>query len=92
MPMLVAANYDPEVFDHPERFDITRRPNRHIEFGAGVHFCLGHQLARLEMKAALRALFSIHPGLSLAVPASEITWHERFGLRSLKSLPLQVAH
>jgi len=88
MPLLVAANYDPEVFDNPDVFDISRKPNSHIEFGTGIHFCLGHQLARAELKAALRVLFTDYPDLTLAIPNKEIRWHKRFGLRSLVSLPV----
>ena len=88
MPLLAAANCDPDVFDIPERFDISRKPNRHIEFGTGIHFCLGHQLARLEMKEALLALLRHHKDFRLAVPIDEIRWNERFGLRSLKELPV----
>lgn len=89
MPFLAAANFDPALFDAPERFDITRKPNHHIEFGAGIHFCLGHQLARLELKIALKALLSRFPQLKLAVRSEEIEWNSRFGLRSLKSLPIR---
>ena len=46
--MLAAANMDPKANPHPERLDLQRRPNRHIAFGTGIHFCLGHQLARIE--------------------------------------------
>jgi len=55
--MLVAANLDPQANAHPEKLDLERRPNRHIAFGTGIHFCLGHQLARIEGICALKALF-----------------------------------
>ncbi|MGI9351934.1 MAG: cytochrome P450 family protein [Rhizobiaceae bacterium] len=90
MPLLIAANRDPEVFDEPDHFNISRRPNRHMEFGTGVHFCLGHQLARLEMKQALKTLLTDYPDLNLAVPDSDIMWNERFGLRALKTLPVKA--
>ena len=53
MPMLAAANMDPQANAHPEKLDLERRPNRHVAFGTGIHFCLGHQLARIE--GAMRA-------------------------------------
>jgi cytochrome P450 len=44
MPMLAAANFDPQANSHPEKLDLARKPNRHLAFGTGIHFCLGHQL------------------------------------------------
>jgi cytochrome P450 PksS len=61
MPMLAAANMDPQANPHPERLDLQRKPNRHIAFGTGIHFCLGHQLARIEGKCALKSLFQRWP-------------------------------
>jgi cytochrome P450 PksS len=64
MPMLAAANMDPQANPHPERLDLQRRPNRHIAFGTGIHFCLGHQLARIEARCALKSLFRRWPELA----------------------------
>ncbi|HEX5565646.1 MAG TPA: cytochrome P450 [Streptomyces sp.] len=72
IPLLHAANRDPEVFDAPDRFDIGRHPNNHLGFGHGVHFCLGANLARLEARIALGVLFERNPGLRLAVDRSEL--------------------
>jgi cytochrome P450 len=91
MAMICAANMDPAANEHPDHLDLERRPNRHIAFGTGIHFCLGHQLARIEAKCALKALFSRWPTLQLAVPDAEIRWRERPGLRALASLPV-IAH
>ncbi len=61
-----SANRDPEVFDRPYEFDITRKKNRHLAFGGyGAHFCLGANLARWELRAALRALAPILPEVAL---------------------------
>ena len=61
-----AANRDPAVFDRPYEFDITRKPNRHLAFGGyGAHFCLGANLARWELRAALRALAPVLPEIEL---------------------------
>ena len=91
MPMLVAANYDPQANPHPETLDLTRKPNRHLAFGTGIHFCLGHQLARLEGACALKALFQRWPKLELAVDESQIRWRKRPGLRAIDHLPVAVA-
>ena len=86
--MLAAANFDPEANAHPQRLDLQRRPNRHISFGTGIHFCLGHQLARIEGMCALQALFTRWPRLRLAVEPSQIRWRKRPGLRSIEKLPV----
>ena len=88
MAMLAAANMDPDAIVHPERLDLERRSNRHLAFGAGIHYCLGHQLARIEGKCALQALFMRWPTLALGVADSEIRWRERPGLRAIASLPV----
>jgi cytochrome P450 len=88
MAMLTAANMDPQANEHPERLDLERRPNRHVSFGTGIHFCLGHQLARIEGMCALQALFTRWPRLSLAVAPDQIRWRKRPGLRSIERLPV----
>jgi cytochrome P450 len=88
--MLAAANMDPDVFQDPGRLDLERRPNPHLAFGTGIHFCLGHQLARIEGKCALQALFRRWPKLEMAVADSEIRWRERPGLRAIAKLPVSV--
>ncbi|KJC52260.1 cytochrome P450 [Bradyrhizobium sp. LTSP857] len=91
MVMLAAANVDPAVHEQPERLDLTRKPNRHISFGTGIHFCLGHQLARIEAACALEALFVRWPKLGLAVDASQIHWRKRPGIRAIAKLPVVPA-
>jgi len=88
MVMLAAANMDPQANLHPERLDLQRKPNRHVAFGTGIHFCLGHQLARIESRCALKSLFRRWPKLALAVDESEIVWRERPGLRAIERLPV----
>ena len=91
MAMLAAANMDPQANPDPERLDLQRKPNRHIAFGTGIHFCLGHQLARIEGRCALKSLFRRWPGLALAVDPSEITWRTRPGLKAIDRLPVVAA-
>ena len=88
MAMIVAANLDPAANEHPERLNLGRRPNRHLAFGTGIHFCLGHQLARIEGAAALQALFTRWPKLQLAAKPSDIRWRRRPGLRAVDKLPV----
>ena len=92
MLMLAAANLDPQANEHPERLDLARKPNRHMAFGTGIHFCLGHQLARIEGVCALKALFRRWPKLELAVDESEIKWRQRPGLKAIEHLPVRPAH
>jgi cytochrome P450 PksS len=92
MPMLAAANFDPQANPRPEKLDLARKPNRHLAFGTGIHFCLGHQLARLEGICALQALFRRWPKLALAVDESRIKWRRRAGLRAIEHLPVAIAH
>jgi cytochrome P450 len=88
MAMIVAANVDPLANECPGRLDLERKPNRHLSFGTGIHFCLGHQLARIEAACALQALFTRWPQLKLAVEPSAIRWRRRPGLRVIEKLPV----
>jgi cytochrome P450 len=90
MAMLAAANMDPAANPHPERLELQRKPNRHIAFGTGIHFCLGHQLARIEGRCALKSLFRRWPELALAVDPADITWRKRPGLRAIDRLPVMA--
>lgn len=90
MAMLAAANMDPAANPHPEKLDLERKPNRHLSFGTGIHFCLGHQLARIEGKCALEALFRRWPQLRLAVPPDAVRWRQRPGLRAIEKLPVSA--
>ena len=67
--MLGAGNRDPAQFPIPDRFDIARRPNRHLSFGLGVHTCAGNALARVEAKIVFQKLFYRFPALKLDEPA-----------------------
>ncbi len=81
-----AANRDPAHFSDPDRLDITRRDNRHVSFGFGIHFCLGAPLARVEGQVAIGTLLRRHPRFTLATATPE--WRESSTLRGLKTLPL----
>jgi cytochrome P450 len=85
--LLGAANRDPEVFADPGRFDVARSPNPHLGFGAGIHFCVGAPLARLELQSSLRTLLARFPELSLA---GEPPARTEFVLRGLHALPVTI--
>ncbi|QFU85378.1 cytochrome P450 [Amycolatopsis sp. YIM 10] len=82
--LLGAAARDPEVFAEPDSFDIRRSPNPHLGFGAGIHFCLGAPLARVEIAAAFRALTAL-PALE---PAGEPPRRPEFVMRGYRELPV----
>jgi cytochrome P450 len=94
VPYIASANRDPSRFRDPEVFDVSRRPNPHLAFGHGIHFCLGAALARLEAGTALRALFATVPDWELDEPELEeipgITLHGARRLR-LRFRPQAVA-
>jgi cytochrome P450 len=82
-----AANRDPREFSDPERFDITRKPNRHLAFAAGAHACAGMSVARLEAQVALLRMIRRFPALQLAgVPVRG----GRARFRGFRSLPATV--
>ncbi len=87
--MLAAANRDPAQFPEPDKFDITRNPNRHVAFGFGPHICLGAPLARLEMSLAINAFLKAIP--SYRVTSDPIEWEFGF-LRGPRELELKLGN
>jgi cytochrome P450 len=83
--LLGAAARDPLVFDSPDRLDVGRTPNAHLGFGAGIHYCVGAPLARVEIAAALEALATRLPTLRLA---DEPARRPEFVIRGLATLPV----
>jgi unspecific monooxygenase len=81
--LLASANRDPAAHAEPNRFDPTRAPKPNASFGAGIHFCLGAPLARLELARALPALFAARPGLRLAEPPAYADIYHFHGLERL---------
>jgi len=86
--MLGAANRDPKQFKEPNQLNLGRLNNQHLAFGAGLHFCIGAQLARLEGQLAILNLVQRFPEMKLAGPRPE--WASTFGLRGLNSLPVII--
>ena len=85
MLLLASGNHDPDQFDDPERFDVTRTPNNHLGFGFGIHHCLGAPLARMETQVALTSLVRRAPDLALAV--DDVAYKSNVVLRGMESLP-----
>ncbi|MEV5729588.1 MULTISPECIES: cytochrome P450 [Streptomyces] len=82
-----SANHDPAVFTAPGRLDLTRAENPHISFSAGIHYCIGAPLARLELAASMRALLERAPTLTLA---TEPHRKPNFVIRGLEGLTVEI--
>ena len=83
--MYGAANSDEREFDEPDRFEVTRRHNHHVAFGFGTHFCLGANLARLELRVLFEELLRRLPGIRLS-PGCEPEFAPGYFARTLKEL------
>ncbi|MFB6990736.1 cytochrome P450 [Streptomyces sp. NPDC056304] len=82
-----SANRDPARFPAPDTLDLSRRENPHITFGAGIHFCLGAPLARVELAASFGELLRRAPNLRLA---AEPEWNPGYVIRGLKELRVEL--
>jgi cytochrome P450 len=78
-----SANHDPDVFERPDELDITRDPNPHLSFGAGIHFCLGAPLARIELQTSFSMMLERFPRLELI---EEPRWKPNYIIRGLEGL------
>ncbi len=85
--LIGSANRDSTVFENADEMDLTRDPNPHIGFGAGIHFCLGAPLARLEMSVSLPALWEKYPNMQLA---GELVRRPTFVLRGYESVSISA--
>ncbi|MFE3637083.1 cytochrome P450 [Streptomyces sp. NPDC059168] len=84
----LAANRDPAVFPDPDRIDPDRRPNPHLAFGNGPHYCTGAVLARLQTELLVDTLLARLPALRLAVPPDRVRWRHRTMIRGPRTLPV----
>jgi cytochrome P450 len=85
--MFGAANRDPAVFPDPDRFDAGRAPNAHLSFSAGIHYCLGAPLARLELRIALGSLLRRFPDMQLV---SMPRFRPKYVIRGLEALDVRL--
>ncbi|MEV6259558.1 cytochrome P450 [Streptomyces sp. NPDC051784] len=85
--LLASANRDPERFTDPDRLDLSRQDNPHISFGAGIHYCLGAPLARLELAASFRELLRKAPRMRLV---AEPEWKPGYVMRGLGGLEVEI--
>jgi pimeloyl-[acyl-carrier protein] synthase len=85
-----SAHRDPAQFANADQLDITRKNNRHLAFGYGIHTCLGNVLAKVQAQIAINSLIQRFPNLQLAT--DQIEWHKTITLRGLKELPVSFTH
>ena len=85
--LYAAANRDPEVFAEPDVFDIRRRPNPHVAFGFGEHFCLGARIARMESRVFFEEFFRRFAKIELTGPVERVRSNQ---LNSTKRMPVRL--
>jgi cytochrome P450 family 142 subfamily A polypeptide 1 len=88
MLLYESANFDETHFSEPERFDSSRRPNDHLAFGFGAHFCLGSNLARLELRVMFETLLARLPDIELATD-SPLPRREANFISGLEAMPVR---
>jgi cytochrome P450 len=85
---VLAANRDPEAFPAPDRFDVTRAPNRHLAFGGGVHTCLGAHVAWVEGRAVLERAVARWRRIEVDAAGTEL--HPTLMIRAFRSMPVRL--
>jgi cytochrome P450 len=83
-----AANFDEAVYERPDELDVTRTENPHFSLGFGPHYCLGANLAKMEMHVTLQSLFERFPNITLAVAPDELRWRPSSAIWGFESLPV----
>ncbi len=88
LTLLGAANRDPEQFDDPEQLDVTRKNVKPASFGGGIHYCLGAQLARLELRVLFEELLARLPEIALAAPDTPLPRRRGNFVLGYESMPV----
>ena len=88
--MISSANRDESIFEMPEALNLTRKPNKHITFAFGMHYCLGTHLARLEGRTALTTLLQRFPNWEPTVRMDQLRYRPTVSLRGLTKLPIRM--
>lgn len=83
-----SGNRDEEAFEQADEFIISRKPNRHLSFGSGVHYCLGDWLGRRQSQLAVSAFLKQYPNISL--PPQQLSWYKNIAVRRLDALRISV--
>jgi cytochrome P450 len=86
--VIASGNRDEDAFQQADEFNISRKPNRHLSFGSGVHYCLGDWLGRRQSQLAVNAFLKCYPAISL--PDQQLTWYKNIAVRRLDALRLIV--
>ncbi|MGA8847956.1 MAG: cytochrome P450 [Nocardioides sp.] len=87
---LLGANRDPRLGDGLDTFDPDRAPTRHLSFGHGIHRCVGAELARMELRIALRALAQRFPDIAVTVPAEDLEFRKLSAVYGVEALPVSL--
>lgn len=86
--IVASANRDERAFEKADEFIIARKPNRHLSFGSGAHYCLGDWLGRRQSQLAIARFLDRYPSISLQ--AQDLTWNDNLAVRRLNHLHLSV--
>jgi cytochrome P450 len=89
MLFVSSANRDETIFPSPDKFDISRSPNKHIGFGFGVHYCLGASLAKMQLKVLIEQLLKICPNIGISNGFTPAMKYGTF-LRGVKNLEVTI--
>ena len=91
LPILAAANHDPEIFVNPDEFLPERDSRKHLAYGKGVHVCLGAPLARIEAQEIIASLIQNFARIDLNGEPERLKWREDLALRGLLNLPVRLS-